>query len=144
MLKFFNLIKFCAGTNIHNPDVIYVGMIFRNREEFKQHMAMYAIRNKFRYRNSRSAPGAMVLRCYSHFCNWRVYAVILKNTQLYEVRTVNLAHTCSVDDRSGYQAQATHTVIGGMMKAKFAGRGGGPRPNEIRQAMQGDHNVQIS
>ncbi|CAN6868631.1 unnamed protein product [Brassica oleracea] len=39
--------------------------------------------------------------------------------------------------------KATHTVIGGMMKEKFAGRGGSPRPNDIRQAMQGDHDVHI-
>lgn len=30
------------------------------------------------------------------------------------------------------------------MKARFAGRGGGPRPNDIMQAMQGDHDVHIS
>lgn len=29
------------------------------------------------------------------------------------------------------------------MKEKFAGRGGSPRPNDIRQAMQGDHDVHI-
>ncbi|CAN7056978.1 unnamed protein product, partial [Brassica rapa subsp. trilocularis] len=50
----------------NNPDVVNVGMIFKCREDFKQHMAMYAIRNKFRFRNSRSAPGGMVLRCFSH------------------------------------------------------------------------------
>lgn len=30
------------------------------------------------------------------------------------------------------------------MKAKFAGKGGVPRPNEIIQTMQGDHDVHIS
>lgn len=127
-----------------NERDIYVGMIFNSREEFKQHMAMYAIRNKFRLRNSCSSPGGMVLRCFSAACNWRVYAVMLKNSQLYEIRTVKLNHSCTVDDRTGYQSQATHTVIGGMMKGKFIGRGGGPRPNDIRQAMQGDHDVHIS
>lgn len=107
-------------------------------------MAIYAIRNKFRYRSTRSAPGYMVIRCFSQMCSWRVYAAVLKNTLLYEVKTVNLTHSCSVDDRAGYQAQATHTAIGGIMRAKFAGRGGGPRPNEIRKAMQGDHDVHIS
>lgn len=63
---------------------------------------------------------------------------------MFEVRTVELQHSCTVDDRSGYQSQATHTVIGGMMKARFAGNGGGPRPNDIRQAMEGDHDVHIS
>ncbi|KAF2556311.1 hypothetical protein F2Q68_00013327 [Brassica cretica] len=107
-------------------------------------MAFYAIRKKFRFKNSRSAPDGMVLRCYSRTCKWRVYAVLLKNTELYEVRRVELVHTCSVDDKSGYQTQATHTVIGEMMKARFSGTGGGPRPSEIMQVMQGDHDVHIS
>ncbi|KAL0701784.1 hypothetical protein Bca4012_057906 [Brassica carinata] len=133
-----------AGNRKHNPDDIYVGMIFKNREDFKQHMAMYAIRNKFRFRNSRSSPGGMILRCFSPTCTWHVYAILLKNSELFEVRTIELQHSCTVDERCGYQSQATHTVIGGMMKARFAGTGGGPRPNDIMQAMEGDHDVRIS
>ncbi|KAL0743246.1 hypothetical protein Bca4012_084759 [Brassica carinata] len=132
------------GKSPHNPDNVHVGMIFRSREAFKQHMAFYAIRKKFRFRNSRSAPTDMILRCYSGTCKWRVYAVLLKNTELYEVRRVELHHTCSVDDRSGYQNQATHTVIGEIMKAHFSGNGGGQRPSEIMQVMGGDHDVNIS
>ncbi|KAL0898723.1 hypothetical protein Bca101_082684 [Brassica carinata] len=100
------------------PDGIEVGMVFKNREEFKQHMAIT--------------------------CSWRVYAVLLKNTALYEIRTIEPSHTCSLDDRSGYQTQATHTVIGGILRAQFAGGGAAPRPNEIRQAMRGNHVVHIS
>lgn len=133
-----------AGVEGHHPDDIYVDMVFKSREEFKQHMAIFAIRKKIRFQTNRSFPGGMVLRCFSRTCNWRVYAVNLKNTELYEVRTTTLLHSCTVDERSGYQSQATHTVIGGMMKARFTGRGGGPRPNEIKQAMQGDHDVYIS
>ncbi|WZZ35400.1 hypothetical protein YC2023_018801 [Brassica napus] len=71
-----------AVVGANNPDVVNFGMIFKCREDFKHHMAMYAIRKKFRFQNSRSAP-------------------------------VNLARSCNVDDRSGYQSQAIHTVIGG-------------------------------
>lgn len=133
-----------AGNKTNNLDDLYVGMIFKNREEFKQHMALYAIRNKFRFRNSRSSPGGMILRCFCMMCNWRVYAVIMKNTEMFEVRTLELQHSCTVDDRYEYQSQEPHTVIRGMMKARFAGRGGGKRPNDIRQAMEGDHDVHIS
>ncbi|KAL0713243.1 hypothetical protein Bca4012_020221 [Brassica carinata] len=128
----------------HDPDSLCVGMVFTSRGAFKQHMAMYAIRNKFTFRNTRSSPGRMILRCISKTCSWRVYAVMLKNTELFEVRTFTNHHSCSVDERSGYQSQATHTVVGGMMRARFAGRGGGPRPNEMIQAMQGSHHVHIS
>lgn len=136
-------VKRNAGLQQHNTDV-YVGMVFKNRNEFKKHMTIFFIRNKFRFQTTRSAPGRMVLRCFCQNCKWRVYAVILKNTELYEVRKVDLHHSCSVDGRAGYQSQATHAVIGGMMKSKFAGRGGGPKPTEIMQAMRGEHDVPIS
>lgn len=49
--------------------------------------------------------------------------MILKNTQLYEIRKVELNHSCTVDDRTGYQSQATHTVIGGMMRKNLLEEG---------------------
>ncbi|WZY99074.1 hypothetical protein YC2023_071403 [Brassica napus] len=82
-------------------------------------MALYAIRKKFRFRNIRSAPNGMVLRCFSSNCQWRVYATKLKDSDVYEIRKLDPIHTCSVDDRSGYQSQVTHHVVGEMMKARF-------------------------
>ena len=32
----------------HNHDAVYVGMIFKSREAFKQYIDFYAIREKFR------------------------------------------------------------------------------------------------
>lgn len=129
-------------TNQHNK--LFIGMAFTNRNEFKMHMALYAISKKFRFRNIRSAPNGMVLRRFSPSCHWRVYATKLKDSDIYEIRKLDSEHTCSVDDRSGYQSLATHHVVGEMMKARFNGTGGGPRPGEIRQVMQGDHDVRIS
>lgn len=133
-----------VGDISNKANDLYIGMVFKNRTDFKQHMALHAINNKFRFRTSKSAPGGMVLNCISTTCKWRVYAVRLKNSDIFEIRTVELVHTCSVDDRSGYQRQATHAVIGEMMRARYAGPGGGPRPNEIIQVMRGDHDVHIS
>ena len=107
-------------------------------------MALYAISKKFRFLNIRSAPNGMVLRCFSSNCQWRVYATKLKDSDVYEIRKLNPIHTCSVDDKSGYQSQVTHHVVGEMMKARFNGSGGGPKPGEIRQVMQGDHDFRIS
>lgn len=45
---------------------------------------------------------------------------------------------------AGYEEHATHTVIGEIIKTRFAGQGSGPRPNEIIQLMLGDHDVRIS
>ena len=45
---------------------------------------------------------------------------------------------------AGYERQATHGVIGEVMRSRYAGNSGPPRPNEIIQVMLGDHNVNIS
>lgn len=127
-----------------NGNNVAEGMMFRNREAFKQHMAIYAISMKFQYRSRKSEPGLMVLECCGLNCPWRVYAVKLKDADVFEVWKVVSQHSCSIDERGGYQTQATSSVIGELMRNKFGSAGGGPKPREIRQMMRGDHDVNIS
>ncbi|KAL0740981.1 hypothetical protein Bca4012_082494 [Brassica carinata] len=96
------------------------------------------------FRNTRSSPQGMVMQCISATCQWRVYAKKMNNVDKYEVRKAKLQHTCSIDDRVGYERQATHAVIGEVMRSRYVGNGGAPRPNEIIQVMLGDLNVNIS
>lgn len=119
-------------------------MMFRSRDAFKHHMAIYAIAKKFRFRCKKSEPGLMVLECCGKECPWRVYAVKLKDAEVFEIRKVIPEHYCTVDERGGYQTQATSTVIGELMRSKFGSACGGPKPREIRQMMRGDHGVSIS
>lgn len=123
---------------------IYVGMVFQNKEVFKLHMSMFAVNRKFNFRIVRLAPECMVLKYTGIGCKWRVYAVRLKSSEMYEVRRAKLDHGCTVDERSRYDKKATATVIGEMMRGKFAGSGKGSRPIEMIQMMQGDHEVRIS
>ncbi|KAG5401388.1 hypothetical protein IGI04_015995 [Brassica rapa subsp. trilocularis] len=103
-----------SGNETNNSEEIYVGKVFRNRADFKQQMASYALRCKFRFKNSRSSPDGMVLQCVSLTCNWRVYAVKLKNVEKYEVRKLNLDHTCSVDERA-----ENFEISGGMLVSQI-------------------------
>ncbi|RID40841.1 hypothetical protein BRARA_J00853, partial [Brassica rapa] len=100
--------------------------------------------SKTEFRNTRSSPEGMVMECISGTCQWRVYATKMKTLEKFEVRKAQLQHTCSVDDRVGYERQATHGVIGELMKSRYVGIGGAPRPKEIMQVMLGDHDVNIS
>ncbi|WZZ80584.1 hypothetical protein YC2023_101156 [Brassica napus] len=95
---------------------VAVGMMFRNRDAFKQHMALYAISWKFQYRSRKSEPGLMVLECCGDDFPWRVYAVKLKEADVFEIRKVVTDHLCTVDERGGYQTQATSSVIGELMR----------------------------
>lgn len=119
-------------------------MMFRNKEAFKQHMAMYAIEHKFCFRIPKSDQTLMIIVCTGNACPWRVYAARLKDCDVFEVRRFVSDHACSINERGGYQVQATAAVVGELMKNKFAGLGGGPKPREIRRMMRGDHNVSIS
>ncbi|KAG5378394.1 hypothetical protein IGI04_026236 [Brassica rapa subsp. trilocularis] len=90
-----------CGIETNNADSLYEGKVFKSRADFKQQIALYALRNKFRFRNARSTPAGMVLRCVSSSCKWRIYAVKMKNVEKYEIRRVISEHTCSVDERAG-------------------------------------------
>ncbi|XP_048622868.1 uncharacterized protein LOC106425904 [Brassica napus] len=57
---------------------------------------------------------------------------------------IDVDSSSDAEDVSGYEEQATHGVIGELMRARFVGNGMGPRPNEIVQVMLGDHNMRIS
>lgn len=83
---------------------IYVGQVFQDREAFKLHMSLYAIANKFKYLVKRSEPGKMVLECSSANCGWCVYAIKVQGCTRFDIRTVEEAHTCSVDDLWGSTA----------------------------------------
>lgn len=122
----------CSGEVGDQEGKLAVGMIFRTREDFKQHMALYAISQKFCFRNAKSDPTMMILKCCGRGCPWHVYAVRLKDCDVFEIRTYESRHQCTIDERGGYQNQATASVIGMLMRTKFAGTGGGPRPGEIR------------
>lgn len=131
-------------TNGNSNEELAVGMLFRSREAFRQHMAVYAISRKFRFRCAKSEPRLMSLECCSPSCPWRVYAVRLKDAEVFEIRKVVPEHLCSIDERGGYETQATAAVIGELMKNKFGAPGSGLKPREIRHMMRGDLNVNIS
>lgn len=90
-----------VGENTNRIDGLHQGKLYKSRADFKQQMAIYALQNKFQFRNARSSPHGMVLKCISSSCKWRVYATKMKNVEKYEIRKVILEHTCSIDERAG-------------------------------------------
>lgn len=94
-------INIFVGNQTIGYDHLYQGRVFSSRDDFKHHMALYALRNKFRFRHTRSSPNRMVLCCVSLKCMWRVHAIKLKNVENFEIRRVQLQHICSIDERAG-------------------------------------------
>ncbi|XP_024010222.1 uncharacterized protein LOC112085257 [Eutrema salsugineum] len=68
----------------------------------------------------------------------------MEGIEWFQIRRASLQHTCTVDERGGFHKQATSSVIDEMMRAKYASRAVGPRPNELREMMRDDHDIPIS
>ncbi|KAL0655874.1 hypothetical protein Bca4012_076458 [Brassica carinata] len=135
-------------TNGNSNEELAVGMLFRSREAFRQHMAVYAISRKFRFRCAKSEPRLMSLECCSPSCPWRVYAVRLKDAEVFEIRKVVPEHLCSIDERGGYETQATAAVIGELMKNKFGAPGSvleiAEKEYEVREKEGGGFHVNLA
>lgn len=141
-----NLSNYCLniyieGDGTTNPDDLFVRMIFKNREAFKLYMALYVLNHKFICQNQRSTPYLMVLKCSGVLFQWRVYAIKLADSDLYEIRRATLTHRCTVDERESFHKRPTTAIIRDMMRWRYAGEGGGPRPGELREMMHSYHGV---
>lgn len=128
----------------YEGDELFVGRVFKNRDDCKVKIAVHAINRRFSYRNDRTTNDVVIVRCVSDACPWRVYCVRLEDTEYFELRTAMLEHNCPVEVRSQYQRQATTSVIAQIMKAKYAGAGQGPNPIGIQRALMDEYSVNVS
>ncbi|CAE5957890.1 unnamed protein product [Arabidopsis arenosa] len=128
----------------YEGDELFVGRVFKNRDDCKVKIAVHAINRRFSYRNDRTTNDVVIVRCVSDACPWRVYCVRLEDTEYFELRTAMLEHNCPVEVRSQYQRQATTSVISQIMKAKYAGAALGPNPIGIQRALMDEYSVNVS
>ncbi|KAG7534144.1 Transposase MuDR plant [Arabidopsis thaliana x Arabidopsis arenosa] len=128
----------------YEGDELFVGRVFKNRDDCKVKIAVHAINRKFSFRNHRTTNDVVIVRCVSDLCPWRVYCVRLEETEYFEVRTVMLEHNCPIDVRSQFQRQATTSVISEIMKSKYTGAGMGPNPMSMRQALLDEYSLNVS
>ena len=123
---------------------LFVGQVFVDRDDFKVHMSLHALANKYRYFVRKSEPGKMVLECSGVNCPWRVYATKIMGCPRFEIKTLESNHRCTVSERGEFRRHATASIVGGMMRSKYVGTGSGPRPGALREMMRTDHSVPIS
>lgn len=89
-------------------------MIFQNRDAFKIHMTLYALNHKFNYRNQRSTQYMIILKCSGLLCQWRVYAINMPDSYLYEIIRANLTHYRW--EREGMRAKRVDQVLVSLEK----------------------------
>ncbi|KAG7593761.1 Zinc finger SWIM-type [Arabidopsis thaliana x Arabidopsis arenosa] len=128
----------------YEGDDIYIGRIFKTKEDCATKLAIHAIRRKFHFIYAKSGPNVVAAVCVSHTCPWRVYATKLADSDRFEVRSTTPNHTCSVDARGDFHKQASTAVIGKLMRTKYIGVGRGPRANELRRMLRQEFSLNVS
>ncbi|EOA12319.1 hypothetical protein CARUB_v10007958mg, partial [Capsella rubella] len=128
----------------YEGDDVFVGRLYKNKEDCTTKLAIHAIRRKFHFILPKSTHKVVAAVCVSDTCPWRVYATKLEESDRFEVRTAVLHHTCSVDARGDFHKMASTAVIGKLMRTKYVGVGRGPRPNELRKILRQEFSLNVS
>lgn len=128
----------------YEGDELFIGRVFKSRDDCRVKIAVHAINRKFSFRNDRTTNDIVLVRCLDNACPWRVYCIRLESSEYFEIRTAVLEHVCPVEVRSQYQRQATTSVISEILKSKYGGGGVGPTPIAIRRALLDEYSVNVS
>lgn len=128
----------------YEGDELFIGRVFKNRDDCRVKIAIHAINRRFSFRNDRTTNDVVIVRCVSDACRWRVYVVRLDDTDYFQIRTAELEHTCPIEARNMFQRQATTSVISEIMRSRYSGVGVGPSPIALRQALRDEHSVNVS
>ncbi|CAA7026169.1 unnamed protein product [Microthlaspi erraticum] len=94
-------------------------MLFKHKQHFKTTLAIYALKNLFRFRYHKHAHNYTVARCISRKCDWRIMVKQVCESQTYEVKKAHLKHICEVDVRGSYTKHATSKAIAAMLRSKY-------------------------
>ncbi|XP_024013032.1 uncharacterized protein LOC112081428 [Eutrema salsugineum] len=128
----------------YEGDDIFVGRIFKNKEDCQRKLAIHAINHKFHFRYARSCPNVIIVVCVGDTCPWRVYATKMEESSRYEVCSAKQEHTCSVDARGNFHRQASTAVIGELMRSKYGVEGRGPQAFELQHLCRQEFSLHIS
>lgn len=123
---------------------IHVGKVFGNKEDCQISLAIYAIKNQFHFKQTRTKVDSFVVECPDEHCDWRVTAQEIRGCGYYEIRKAQLDHSCPIESRQGYKSKATSRVIAAVYKAKFGEPGKGPVPAELQRLVLEDLRVTAS
>ncbi|KAG7548439.1 Zinc finger SWIM-type [Arabidopsis suecica] len=134
-----------ANMNLRkSEDCMYIGRVFRNKNELHKALSIYSIKRLFNFRISASDKTRVIAVCGDRKCRWRIYATYHKDSESVEIRTATLKHTCDVEARSKYGKKATASILGELLKAKYAHGKKGPRACELPKVVLSEINVSIS
>ncbi|XP_016486286.2 uncharacterized protein LOC107806614 [Nicotiana tabacum] len=85
-----------------------------------------------------------ILLCISEDCEWRFKVSSINKSQMFKVREFNDKHTCPLKDKVYEQRQASSSLIGGIIRSKFANHKRKYTPKDIINDVKSDFGVDVS
>lgn len=125
-------------------DSIFVGKVFKDRDILKDSLSIYALKNDFQFKISRSSPKQLHLVCISSSCSWHLRSSKRKHDDVFVVRKYCRDHTCNVDERYGDKRQATQSVIAKIIKKAYLRKKREYTPGDIAFDMQFNYGADIT
>lgn len=131
--------------DVHESDgKIEVGKVFGCKDDCQIALAIYAIKNQFKFTQTRTKVDSFVVDCPDERCDWRVTAHEIKGCGYYEIRKAQLEHICPIESRMGYKNKATSRVIAAVYKAKFGDPARAPIPRDLQRLVLEELRVDAS
>ena len=125
-------------------DEVDVNMIFQDKKELRDKLAIVAIRNKFQFKVKKSNKKLLVLTCLSDECMWRLRAIKLKDMKVFKVTKFVKKYSCSLNIIIGDHRQAISRVIGSMCKEGIESCPQRYRPLDIVDEIRRHYGINIS
>src|SRR5947207_3917832 len=97
---------------------IAVGARFDNIEALKQACRQHAIDTHFEFLTSHSNKSRYTIACKAENCHWRLHAISIAKTPVFQIRTLHSDHSCYGLNHSGNNA-ATSTFVAKYVAEKL-------------------------
>ncbi|KAH9648644.1 SWIM-type domain-containing protein [Citrus sinensis] len=86
--------------------MLRVGAVYRNVDEFKNVVKVFAIENGFRLKRVKNEKSIITLACVAVGCTWRVHASPNWNGKHFQIKTFQPKHICARGN-DNYEANST-------------------------------------
>ena len=122
----------------------FVGKLYATKQDCQIGLAIYAIKEQFYFRQTRTTRHSFVLSCHDTACDWRILAKELTNCGYYTIKKAQLDHTCTIDTRNLYRKKATSKVLAHVYRSRYTEPTNGPKSLQLQQMILEDLRIDAS
>ncbi|KAM6596350.1 hypothetical protein CsatA_006874 [Cannabis sativa] len=108
---------------------IYLGKLYKNKEELKNVVGRYALKSNFEWMVSKSGTNVFYVTCKDENCKWRLRGKKKALCDMFEVTVFHNEHTCNLDSRHSDHQQAAMWTIDHIIKNKYTSDGSNYKKN---------------